>query len=83
MRLMSDVPLGMFLCGGVDSSAIAALMKRNFDGPVKTFAVGYSEAEFSELCLRAPGRQAHRHGAPRSRRRHGGFLQRAAAPDLA
>jgi asparagine synthase (glutamine-hydrolysing) len=49
MRLMSDVPLGMFLSGGVDSSAIAALMKRNFSGPVKTFAVGYSEAEFSEL----------------------------------
>ena len=39
----------MFLCGGVDSSAIAALMKRNFDGPVKTFAVGYQEAEYSEL----------------------------------
>ncbi len=49
MRLMSDVPLGMFLSGGVDSSAIAALMKRNFSGPVKTFAVGYPEAEFSEL----------------------------------
>src|SRR5450432_701644 len=49
MRLMSDVPLGMFLSGGVDSSAIAAIMKRNFTGPVKTFAVGYQEAEFSEL----------------------------------
>ena len=49
MRLMSDVPLGMFLSGGVDSSAIAAIMKRNFTGPVKTFAVGYSEAEYSEL----------------------------------
>ena len=49
MRLMSDVPLGMFLSGGVDSSAIAAIMKRNFSGPVKTFAVGYPEAEFSEL----------------------------------
>src|ERR1035438_10721651 len=35
--------------GGVDSSAIAALMKRNFSGPVKTFAVGYKEAEYSEL----------------------------------
>jgi asparagine synthase (glutamine-hydrolysing) len=46
---MSDVPLGMFLSGGLDSSAIAALMKRNFSGPVKTFAVGYREAEFSEL----------------------------------
>jgi len=49
MRLMSDVPLGMFLSGGVDSSAIAAIMKRRFDGPVNTFAVGYREAEFSEL----------------------------------
>jgi asparagine synthase (glutamine-hydrolysing) len=50
MRLMSDVPLGMFLSGGVDSSAIAALMKRMFTGPVKTFAVGYQEAEYSELA---------------------------------
>lgn len=49
MRLMSDVPLGMFLSGGVDSSAIAALMKRMVTGPVKTFAVGYREAQFSEL----------------------------------
>jgi asparagine synthase (glutamine-hydrolysing) len=49
MRLMSDVPLGMFLSGGVDSSAIAAIMKRQFSGPVKTFAVGYQEAEYSEL----------------------------------
>jgi asparagine synthase (glutamine-hydrolysing) len=49
MRLMSDVPLGMFLSGGVDSSAIAALMKRMVDTPVKTFAVGYAESEHSEL----------------------------------
>ncbi len=49
-RLMSDVPLGMFLSGGVDSSAIAALMKPMSDGPVKTFAVGYREQEFSELA---------------------------------
>ena len=48
-RLMSDVPLGMFLSGGVDSSAIAALMKPMSSGPVKTFAVGYSEQAFSEL----------------------------------
>ena len=49
MRLMSDVPLGMFLSGGVDSSAIAALMKRMVAGPVKTFSVGYNEAAYSEL----------------------------------
>ena len=49
MRLMSDVPLGMFLSGGVDSSAIAALIRRMTDGPVKTFAVGYREAQLSEL----------------------------------
>jgi len=49
-RLMSDVPLGMFLSGGVDSSAIAALMKPMSNGPVKTFAVGYREQAFSELA---------------------------------
>ena len=49
MRLMSDVPLGMFLSGGVDSSAIAALIKRMTTGRVKTFSVGYSESRFSEL----------------------------------
>jgi asparagine synthase (glutamine-hydrolysing) len=49
-RLMSDVPLGMFLSGGVDSSAIAALMKRMRSEPVKTFAVGYREQAYSELA---------------------------------
>jgi asparagine synthase (glutamine-hydrolysing) len=53
LRLMSDVPLGMFLSGGVDSSAIAAIMKRQFAGPVKTFAVGYQEAEYTELSYAA------------------------------
>ena len=42
MRLMSDVPLGMFLSGGVDSSAIAALMKGMVAGPMQTFSVGYA-----------------------------------------
>jgi asparagine synthase (glutamine-hydrolysing) len=53
MRLMSDVPLGMFLSGGVDSSAIAALMKRMVTGKVKTFSVGYREAAYSELSYAA------------------------------
>jgi asparagine synthase (glutamine-hydrolysing) len=53
LRLMSDVPLGMFLSGGLDSSAIAAIMKREFSGPVKTFAVGYAEQQYSELSYAA------------------------------
>ena len=50
MRLMSDVPLGMFLSGGVDSSAIAAIMKRLVSTSIETFAVGYQEEAFSELA---------------------------------
>ncbi len=49
LRLMSDVPLGVFLSGGVDSSAIAALVKRMVSTPVKTFSVGYREQQYSEL----------------------------------
>jgi asparagine synthase (glutamine-hydrolysing) len=49
MRLMSDVPLGVFLSGGVDSSAIAAMTRRITGGPLKTFSVGYSEEKYSEL----------------------------------
>ncbi|MCW5979868.1 MAG: asparagine synthase (glutamine-hydrolyzing) [Bryobacteraceae bacterium] len=48
-RLMSDVPLGVFLSGGVDSSAITAVMKRIVAGPVKSFSVGYAETAYSEL----------------------------------
>lgn len=48
-HLMSDVPLGMFLSGGLDSSAVAALATRIRGDQIKTFAVGYGEEAFSEL----------------------------------
>ena len=49
IRLMADVPLGMFLSGGLDSSAIAALMAGMIDRPVKTFSVAFKQRAFSEL----------------------------------
>jgi asparagine synthase (glutamine-hydrolysing) len=48
-HLMSDVPLGVFLSGGLDSSAVAALMTKIRHEPIETFSVGYSEATYSEL----------------------------------
>ncbi len=48
-HLMSDVPLGVFLSGGVDSSAVAALMTKLRGEPVDTFSVGYTEQTYSEL----------------------------------
>jgi asparagine synthase (glutamine-hydrolysing) len=48
-HLMSDVPLGVFLSGGIDSSALAAMVKQTTQSPVRTFAVGFSEREANEL----------------------------------
>ena len=49
LRLMADVPLGMFLSGGIDSSAIAAVMSTMVTEPIKTFSVGFREREANEL----------------------------------
>ena len=48
-HLMSEVPLGVFLSGGLDSSAVAALTSKRRGEPVKAFSVGYDEAPYSEL----------------------------------
>ncbi|NLB07388.1 MAG: asparagine synthase (glutamine-hydrolyzing), partial [Desulfobulbaceae bacterium] len=48
-HLVSDVPLGVFLSGGLDSSCLVALMRRHISGPLKTFTIGYEDKTFSEL----------------------------------
>jgi asparagine synthase (glutamine-hydrolysing) len=61
LRLESDVPVGVLLSGGIDSTAVAALMARHLDRPVQTFSVGFEEAGYSELP--AARRMAERIGA--------------------
>ena len=64
IRLRSDVPLGAFLSGGLDSAAVLALMTRNSSRPVQTFSIGFGDPEYDELeaaraTARAFGAQHH------------------------
>jgi asparagine synthase (glutamine-hydrolysing) len=68
IRLVSDVPFGAFLSGGLDSSLVVTLMERHLQQPVKTFSVGFNENEFSELddarrIARHVGSEHHEHVA--------------------
>jgi asparagine synthase (glutamine-hydrolysing) len=63
-HLMSDVPLGVFLSGGIDSTGIAALAARRVSGPLRTFSVGYPDREgnelpYARLAARAIGSEHH------------------------
>ena len=49
IRMMSDVPFGAFLSGGIDSAAVVSMMSRHSNEPIKTFSVGFEESEYSEL----------------------------------
>ena len=75
LRLESDVPLGCFLSGGIDSSLIVAMMRRHATGPLRTFSIGFEEEGYNELPF---ARQIAR----RFETEHHEFIVRADAASL-
>ena len=49
-RMVSDVPVGVFLSGGLDSATLVALLSRESNSPLRTFSIGFDEADYSELA---------------------------------
>lgn len=75
LRLVSDVPVGALLSGGVDSSIVVATMRRHVSGPLKTFSIGFAEAKYNEA-------EYAREVARRFETDHQEFVVRPRAADL-
>ncbi len=80
LRLVADVPVGGLLSGGIDSSLVVALMRRHASGPVRTFTIGFDQAEHDES---APAREVARHlGTDHTELRLSGADALAVVPEL-